>query len=347
MTDLLTDYGLTEQIRHTVPLTDTAKQLARVIGEQKELYQVMTAAGPKRAEITGKLRFNAVSRADFPAVGDWVVCRAMANGPVLIEQVVPRFSQFTRKMAGLTTDAQVVAANVDTVFIVMAMNHDFNLRRLERYVTVAYDSGASPVVVLTKSDLTDRAADQIAQVEDTAVGVPVHAVSALTDSGKEEITPYFAPGRTVVLLGSSGAGKSTLANWLLGEAVQAVNGIRATDDHGKHTTTSREILQLPGGGLLMDTPGMRELQLWDTDESAMAQTFQDIEALAAQCRFRDCTHTHEPGCAVQAAIAAGSLPAKRLISYRKLQRENAFLAKQTAQRSKTLAHRANKRRYEG
>lgn len=345
MIDYLTTYGLTDRIRNTVPVTDQT-QLARVIGEQKKLYQVMTAAGPRSAEITGKFRFNTVSRADFPAVGDWVVCRLTANGPVLIERVVPRFSQFTRKMAGLTTDAQVVAANVDTVFIVMALNHDFNLRRLERYVTVAYDSGANPVVVLTKADLTDHVQEQIAQVEESAVGLPVHAVSAITNLGQGEILPYFQEGQTVVLLGSSGAGKSTLANWLLGETVQVTNDTRAGDDHGKHTTTSREILRLPNGGLLMDTPGMRELQLWDTtDTGAIAQSFQDIETLAAQCRFRDCTHEREPGCAVQAAIADGTLDPQRLVSYRKLQRENAFLAKQTAQRAKVLTHRANKRRY--
>lgn len=344
MINYLEMYGLTDRIRNTALLSANT-QLARVIGEQKELYRVVTEDGLHSAEVTGKLRFNAISRADFPAVGDWVVCRAVANGPVLIESILPRFSQFTRKMAGVTTDAQVVAANMDTVFIVMALNHDFNLRRLERYVTLAYDSNAAPVVVLTKADLTDHVSEQIAAVQETAPGMPVQAVSAVADQGKDALLPYFQTGQTVVLLGSSGAGKSTLANWLLDAQVQATKDVRSGDDHGKHTTTSKEIFRLPTGGLLMDTPGMRELQLWDTDETSFAQSFQDIETLAQNCRFRDCTHEHEPGCAVQAAIQAGTLDPHRLASYRKLQRESAFIARQTAQRSKVLEHRANKRRY--
>ncbi|MEE6715622.1 ribosome small subunit-dependent GTPase A [Schleiferilactobacillus harbinensis] len=345
MTDYLTNYGLTDQIRDMAKLTN-GTQLARVIGEQKGLYQVMMAEGLYNAEVTGKFRFTASSRADFPAVGDWVVCRMVADGPVLIERIVPRFSQFTRKMTGVTTDAQVVAANVNIVFIVMALDHDFNLRRLERYVTVSYDSGATPVVILTKADLIDHVQEKIYQVANSAMGLPVHAVSAIANQGKEKILSYFSVGQTVVLLGSSGAGKSTLVNWLLNESVQATNGVRRTDSHGRHTTTSREILQLSDGGLLMDTPGMRELQLWDTTNTeAISQSFQDIESLAIQCRFRDCAHEQEPGCAVQAAISAGTLDPKRLVSYRKIQRENAFLAKQTAQRAKVLTHRANKRRY--
>jgi ribosome biogenesis GTPase len=223
---------------------------------------------------------------------------------------------------------QVVAANVDTVLLVLALNRDFNVRRLERYVAAGWESGAQPVVVLTKADVCDDLAAREAEAAAVAPGVPVHVVSSWEGTGLDVLGAYLGPGRTVALLGSSGAGKSTLLNRLAGAEVMATGAVRDADDRGRHTTTRRELVRLPGGALLIDTPGMRELGLWDAAEG-VSQTFGDLEALAVRCRFRDCAHDSETGCAVQAALTEGSLAPERLASYRKLQRELAFQARRT------------------
>jgi ribosome biogenesis GTPase len=292
---------------------------ARVSAQHRGEYDVLMERGELRVRVTGRLRHQAGSAADLPAVGDWVALRAD-----VIQAVLPRRSAFVRKVAWSETEAQVLAANLDTVFVVSALDGDFNLRRLERYLTLAWESGATPVLVLTKADLCDDPLAALLEVEQVALGVPAHVVSNVTGEGLDELAPYLQPARTIALLGSSGVGKSTLANRLVGEELQATKQI-AEDGRGRHTTTSRQLIRLPGGALLVDTPGLREIQLWDADEG-IRDAFADVDELAAGCRFNDCAHMREPCCAVQAAIDEGRLPRERLQSYRALQRELRHLA---------------------
>jgi ribosome biogenesis GTPase len=292
---------------------------ARVSAQHRGGYDVLTEAGERRVGTAGRLRHEASGAGDLPAVGDWVVLR-----DEMIHAVLPRRSSFSRKAAWSPTEEQVLAANLDSVFVVSGLDGDLNPRRLERYLTLAWESGATPVVVLTKADLSPDAMAAAFEVESVALSVPVHAISNLTGAGIDELEPYLAPARTVALLGSSGVGKSSLANRLLGGEIQLTRAI-AEDGRGRHTTTSRQLLRLPGGALLVDTPGLREVQLWDADEG-IHEAFADVDELAAECRFRDCTHTREPGCAVHEAIDAGRLPLERLQSYRRLQRELERLA---------------------
>ncbi|WP_397334026.1 ribosome small subunit-dependent GTPase A [Paenibacillus sp. YN15] len=300
---------------------------ARVILEHKHLYRIVSESGEFLAEVTGKFRYEADGREDFPAVGDWVMASLReSDGRATIRGLLPRFSKFSRKVAGAVTEEQIVAVNVDTIFLVQALNQDFNLRRLERYLILAWESGANPVVILSKADLCEDRDELLAQVHNVAAGVPVHAVSALDGIGLEELHPYIGQGKTVALMGSSGVGKSTLINRLIGREAMDTGGIREDDGRGRHTTTHRELLLLPDGGLLLDTPGMRELQLWDADQG-ISTGFADVETLSGQCRFHNCSHNREPGCAVQAALEDGTLEEERYNSYLKLQKELAYLAR--------------------
>lgn len=320
---LLASFGWTEK-RETgfAPHAALGLRPARVLREERERYRIVGETGECGAEVTGRFRRDALTRADFPAVGDWVAVRAPSgDGTHRIEALLPRASAFTRKAAGTVTEEQVVAANVDTVFLVSGLDLDFNLRRIERYVAAAWESGAMPVVVLNKADLADDPDAAVAEVEGVAPGVPVVAVSAREDGNLEALRPWLVPGQTVALLGSSGVGKSTLVNALLGQDRMDTGTVRSGDSRGRHTTTHRELVPLPGGAVLMDTPGMRVLPLW-ADETAVADAFPDIGALAASCRFRDCRHESEPGCAVR-----GGIEPERLESWRKLQRELAWLAR--------------------
>ncbi|OXM87294.1 ribosome small subunit-dependent GTPase A [Paenibacillus rigui] len=301
----------------------------RIALEHKHMYRIYSEDGEWLGELSGKFRHEAAVREDYPAVGDWVwMTKLPGENKAIIHGVYPRLSKFSRKAAGNTVEEQIVATNIDRVFLVMALNLDFNVRRLERYLLIAYESGAQPEIVLTKKDLCGDVASRIAEVEAIAFGVPVHAVNSLTDDGVEPIVQSLAAGETIALLGSSGAGKSTLLNRLYGEERQRTGGVREGDDRGKHTTTHRELVVLPGGALVIDTPGMRELQLWEGSD-AMSTAFADIDELALRCRFADCSHDSEPGCAIQAALADGTLQANRYASFLKLQREAAYAKRRT------------------
>lgn len=298
--------------------------VGRVLLEHKHLYRVITNDGEWLCSLSGKFKFDH-DREAFPAVGDWVVMEQMPGEEKgIIQEVLPRSSQFSRKVAGQTTDIQLIAVNVDYVFLVMSLNDDFNVRRLERYLLAAWDSGATPVVVLTKKDACDDLSYYINEVESVAFGVDVLAVSSVTGEGIDHLAALLSAGKTGALLGSSGVGKSSLINALSGEEVMAVSDIREDDSKGRHTTTHRELSLLPGGGLLIDTPGMREFQLWESTEGVSA-SFKDIEELAVGCRFRDCQHKKEPGCAIQKAISNGILKEERYRSYVKLLRELAHI----------------------
>ncbi|MDP4145327.1 MAG: ribosome small subunit-dependent GTPase A [Bacillota bacterium] len=259
------------------------------------------------------------------AVGDWVALEFVNEiEGTFIRFVLKRNTKFSRAASGIEVKEQIVAANIDTVFLVQSLNNDFNMKRLERYLIAAWESGAVPVVVLTKADCCYDIFDKAAIVNNTAPGVEVHPISCLTGEGMEEIRKYFAPGKTVALLGSSGVGKSTLANTLMGQELLKTQGVREYDDKGRHTTTHRELLLLPEGGLLMDTPGMRSLSLWEAD-TGMDVLFGDVEELTKLCRFHDCGHGNEPGCAVREALEAGTLDMKRWQRWLKLQKELSHL----------------------
>ena len=297
---------------------------ARIAAQHRGEYVLFAEEGELRAKAAGRLFYEHEVGGQLPAVGDWVA----VTPPSTIIAILPRRTAFIRKNAGDDSTEQVLAANVDAAFLLAGLDDDFSLRRLERYIATAWESGADPIVVLTKSDLCADVADAVVAVESVAIAVPVHPVSNLTEEGLDALDDYLQPGRTVVLLGSSGVGKSTLLNRLAGAEVMRTREI-AADGTGRHTTTHRELVQLSTGALVIDTPGLRELQFWEGDLSA---AFEDLEALALSCRFRDCAHEREPDCAVLAAVDDGSLELDRLRSWRKLQRELESIAARTDRR---------------
>jgi len=297
----------------------------RIVEEQKEAYRVVGESGELNAETTGRLRHEASDRSAFPAVGDWVAMAPIfSEGKALIHEVLPRRTKISRKVAGERTAEQIVVTNIDIAFVVTSLNADFNCRRLERYLGAIWESGALPVVLLNKADLC---ADRRSAAEEIAAAAPAvntHILSAVTGEGLDTLTPYLGWGKTVVFLGSSGVGKSTIINRLLGSEAQRTLAIRSSDDRGRHSTTYRRLFLLPAGGVLIDTPGMREFQLWDAD-IGLDDAFDEIGLLSVDCRFRDCQHDTEPGCAVLEAIAKGLLDPDRMTNYRKLKRELQFL----------------------
>lgn len=293
----------------------------RIVVQQRGGYRLITEDGEIDARASGTL-LKSASDEERPTAGDWVAVEPRpGETTALVRAVLPRTTAFIRR--SVRGGAQVVAANVDTAFLVASLNADLNLRRLERYLATAYESGARPVIVLTKADLMDDVTGTVAEVKAIAMDAPVLAVSSKTGVGLDAVAAHLPPGRTAVLLGSSGAGKSTLLNALAGEERMATREIREDDARGRHTTTHRELVLLPSGGLILDTPGMRELGLWDA-EAGVSAVFEDVEAFLGRCRFSDCTHTKEPGCAIRAAVASGELPEERLRAYEKLQAELAY-----------------------
>ncbi|MBW4080374.1 ribosome small subunit-dependent GTPase A [Paenibacillus sp. S150] len=310
----------------------------RIVGDFGSKYRVMSENGETWGELAGRLRHTLAYSGEYPAIGDWVILGMQEGGAhAVIHGVLPRHSVISRKVAGNTLEEQIVASNVDTLFLVSALNDDFNVRRMERYLIMAWNSGANPAILLTKADLCPDAEGKIAEMVRVAPGVPVHAVSALLGDGRDELLPYISPGQTVALTGSSGCGKSTMVNWLSGQNLQLTRDVREGDSRGRHTTTHRELFLLPDGGIIVDTPGMRELQLWE-DGGGLDLAFGDISRLAAECRFSDCRHGHEEGCAVLEAVASGALEEKRLVNYRKTQRELQYQSsKEVKQKRKTAA----------
>jgi ribosome biogenesis GTPase len=301
---------------------------ARVISESKGSYQLFSQYGELTARISGKMRYHAGAENQYPSVGDWVIIKSIVDEQKgIIHAVLPRKSKFSRKVAGERTEEQVVSANVDTVFIVSGLDggRNLNLRRIERYLTLAWSSGATPVIVLNKVDLCPDVDVCIRNVETIATGISIHPVSAKERLGLDALRNYLTKGNTVAFLGSSGVGKSALINALLGVEKQGTGEVREDDRMGRHITTKRELILLPGGGMVIDTPGMREIQMWAGEED-LRGTFYDIEMLAKGCRFSDCGHNVESGCAVRAAIGHGDLDPARLESYRKLQKELNYLA---------------------
>lgn len=301
---------------------------ARVISESKNSFKIYSEHGVLTAEIAGKMRYQDKGENSYPAVGDWVAVKPIiAEKKAIILSVLPRKSKFSRKVTGERTEEQIVSANIDTVFIVSGLDggRNFNLRRVERYLTLAWNSGATPVIVLNKVDLCSDVEKFIASIEDIAPGISVHAVSARERTGLDALRNYLTKGSTAAFLGSSGVGKSALINALLGEEKQETGEIRQDDHMGRHTTTRRELILLPFGGVMIDTPGMREIQMW-AGEEGLQGAFNDIERLSKKCRFSDCNHDTEKGCAVRAAIKRGELDPARLESYRKIHKELKYLA---------------------
>ncbi len=305
---MIIDYGWSDALRQTfAPFAARGLIPGRIAVQRRGLYDLVTDAGEVTAQISGRLAHEAEEGGGYPAVGDWVAAAVRRHeSAATVHAVLPRRTAFLRKAAMSVATEQVVAANVDVAFLVASLNADFNVRRLERYLATAWQSGAAPVVVLTKADLSDDVAAQVSEAERVAFGAPVLAVSVVTGEGVEALAGCVRPRETAVLVGSSGVGKSSLVNALAGEAVMATAEIRVRDDRGQHTTTHRELIRLRSGALILDTPGMRELGLLHADDG-VAATFEDIQALASRCRFSDCGHTNEPGCAVRAALDDGSL----------------------------------------
>lgn len=311
----------------------------RVLLEHKSELQVFCEKGSYTAKISGKIRHNAGSREELPVIGDWVALRILQDGSAVIEALLPRKTTVSRLTTGFRkklvgqSEIQVLGANIDVIFIVTGLDRDYNLRRLERYLTLVYNSGATPVIILNKRDLCPDIDEKILEIENLAFGVPVHAINAKGEDNLHELLQYFKKGQTVSLLGSSGVGKSTIINNLLGYERQRTNPVSEAVNKGQHTTSNRELIFMPEGGIIVDNPGMREIDLF-ADDQDVAGAFQDIDDLAQFCRFSDCRHNSEPGCAVKQAVDNGELDVERLRNYKKMQQNNSHNNRRSASSSK-------------
>jgi len=306
-----------------------ASSPARVVAQQRGLWRLCGEFEECWAEPSGRLRLAAHAGGDWPAVGDWVAAENCSSGATgIIQSVLARRSKFSRQEAGKRIAEQVIAANVDHAVVVAGLDGDFNPRRIERYLAQCWESGARAMIVLNKADQCVEQREYVRAIETVAMGAPFFVLSARTGTGMDDFEASLPNGETVVFLGSSGVGKSTLLNRLLRRETQATRPVRKGDSRGRHTTTTRELFVLPNGALVIDTPGLRELQLWEADEGVL-QTFGEIADLAARCKFRNCSHQGEPDCAVAAALQSGSLPPQRLANMRKLQREQEFVLRKT------------------
>ncbi|MDP8211034.1 MAG: ribosome small subunit-dependent GTPase A [Candidatus Stygibacter australis] len=329
--------------------------IARVAREQKNLYGVFTEIGEEQAILSDSLFMNAFSSIELPAVGDWILCRRKEDfDKLFIERILPRRSKFSRKGKNTygrnyqkegSSDEQIISANIDTVFLVVSMDRDFNLRKIERYLTLIWDSGSNPVIILNKADQCEDPQWYFTETESVSLGIPVHVVSALKNEGISELEEYLQSGKTVTLIGSSGAGKSSIINCILGEEKQYVSYLREGDKRGRHTTTTREMIIITGGGILIDNPGMRDIQL-SVSETTLDRTFYDIVELEKQCRFRNCEHDTEPGCAIKQAIEDGELEAERFENYQKLQKEVRFQERRNKQRQKFIDNARSQQKHQ-
>lgn len=307
-----------EEVRNFIP--------ARIAEENRGFYRLYSERDELWAELPGKVRQNSLNRAGLPAVGDWVLAsERVSEHRATIQRMLNRRNKFSRKTPGTKTEEQIIAANVDTILLVSSLNREFNVRRIERYLTLVWESGARPIIVLNKADACEDIGSLRSDAESAGLSVAILVTSAVRGDGITDLKRIISAGGTTALLGSSGVGKSTLINALLGEDRQHTGEVRESDDRGRHTTTSRQLIVVPGGGVLIDTPGMRELQLWDSG-AGLEHAFADVRELSTQCKFRDCRHQSEPGCAVREAAESGTLDAERLSSYHKLEREEQFLA---------------------
>jgi ribosome biogenesis GTPase len=295
-------------------------EAGRVAVEHRDGYDLYTVGGVIQATAAGKLHFNAESKSDLPKVGDWVLFSRFDDGNAIVQVVLPRRTKFSRKEAGRTTREQILAANIDYIFIVQSLDNNFNPRRLERYLVMVYEGGANPVIILNKTDLSDHPESQLMAATDVAGKVPIIMMSAIEDDDLDKLDEFIRPGITLALIGSSGVGKTTIINRLLGSQLLRTNDVREKDSKGRHTTTRREMILLPKGGLIIDTPGMKELQLWSSDDG-LHDTYSDFDALAGDCHFSDCSHLHEKRCAVISAVESGDISEERYASYVKLQKE--------------------------
>lgn len=327
--------------------------IGRVINKNRGHFTVMHDLGVSEAMLAGKFIHEALFHVDYPSVGDWVIMskKSEQENEYIIKKLVPRKNAFVRRqkivggrkimndvISGGTTQEQVLASNLDTVFIVTGLDHNFNTKRIERYLTLAYNSGANPVIILSKLDLCDDVEEKISRVEDVAFGVPILPLSAISDEGMEALNNYLGIGKTVCFLGSSGVGKSTITNYLLGGQIQDTKATSESNSKGRHTTTTAQLLIAQDGTMIIDTPGLREVQLW-CDEDTLETTFDDVASLMEACKFGNCTHNKEPGCAVNQAIESGSLSVDRYRSYLKMLKEVKYLD----QRKKEAAHKLNKK----
>ena len=330
--------------------------IARVAREQKNLYGIFTESGEEQAILSDSLFMSSFSSIELPAVGDWVLCRQQQDfDKLFIEKILPRRSKFSRKGKNTygrnyqkegSSDEQIISANIDTVFLVISMDRDFNLRKIERYLTMIWDSGSNPVIILNKADQCDDPQWYADETESVSLGIPVHVVSALKNEGIMELQKYLQNGKTVTLIGSSGAGKSSIINCLMGEEKQYVSYVREGDKRGRHTTTTREMIILESGGILIDNPGMRDIQL-SVNETTLDRTFYDIVELEKKCKFRNCKHDTEPGCAVRQAIEDGELEAERFENYQKLLREVRFQERRNKQRKKFIDNARSQQKHQG